>query len=125
MTKVMIADDDLSVLSSTAFLLERIFGYEVVAVSHASEIFEAIHREHPDILLQDVRMPGLDIASHLQALRTDGHTASLPVLIFTGANDEGMAQAVGADATVGKPFDPEKLKELIETWARHRHVNRP
>ena len=125
MTKVMIADDDPSVLSSTAFLLERIFGYQVVTVSRASEIFEAIRREHPDILLQDVRMPGLNIASHLQAIRSDGHTASLPVLIFTGASEEGMAQAVGADATVGKPFNPETLRELIETWAHHRHVSRP
>ena len=125
MIKVMIADDDLSVLSSTAFLLERIFGYEVVAVSNASEIFEAIHREHPDILLQDVRMPGLDIASHLQAIRSNGDFASLPVLIFTGANEEDMVRAGGADATVSKPFDPEKLKETIETWAHHRHVSHP
>lgn len=125
MTKVMIADDDLSVLSSTVFLLERIFGYEVVTVSQASEIFEAIQREHPDILLQDVRMPGLDFAYHLQTIRSSDDFASLPVLIFTGANEEGMVQAGGADATVSKPFDPEKLKEMIETWAHHRHVSRP
>lgn len=114
--KVLIADDEPGVLSSTRAVLQ-VFGYDVSTVSDAGEILAALRLEQPDILLQDLRMPGLDIAAHLKAIRSEKSFEHLPILMFTANVDaEEIWKRIGADGVIGKPFDPYELNEVI---ARH------
>lgn len=123
MIKVLIADDEPGVVSSTRAVLQ-VFGYEVATVSDAADILEALRTERPDILLQDVRMPGLDIVAHLKAIRSDPPLARLPVIMFTANVDaEEIWQRVGADGVVGKPFDPYELKDLIARYVASRKAD--
>ena len=118
MIKVMIADDETAVLSSTKAVLE-VFGFEVVTVSNAGEILARLRAERPAVLLQDVRMPGLDLRTHLRAIRTDPEIGSLPVLVFTANVDaEEVWRSVGADGVVEKPFDPRALRDTLHQIAR-------
>ncbi|MGH7821002.1 MAG: response regulator [Candidatus Binatia bacterium] len=117
MTKIVIADDELAVLSSTSAILQ-VFGFEVVTVSNARDILFTLRAAEPDLLLQDVRMPGLDLVEHLKAIRADERLGRLIVLVFTANVDaEEVWRNVGADGVIEKPFNPRELKALIE-----RHV---
>ncbi|MBW3581577.1 MAG: response regulator [Euryarchaeota archaeon] len=114
MTKVLIADDEEAILESTASLLE-LFGFDVVVVSEPSDIIDTMRRERPDVLLQDVRMPDFDINRHLERLHADPELRSVPVIIFSAyVNAREIAQQVGADGAIEKPFDPEDLRDVIE-----------
>jgi two-component system chemotaxis response regulator CheY len=120
MIKVTIADDEAAVLSSTAAIL-RVFGFTVVTVADSKAILTTLRSEPPDVLLQDVRMPGLDLVAHLKAIRADPCLESLPVVLFTANVDaEDLWHDAGATDVIEKPFDPYRLKELIEKYGR-RH----
>jgi CheY-like chemotaxis protein len=111
--KVLIADDEPGVLSSTSAVL-KLFGYAVSTVSDAREIIGILRVERPDVLLQDVRMPGLDLAAHLKAIRSDAEVGRLPIILFTANLDaDDVGQRLGADGVIGKPFDPNQLRDLI------------
>ncbi|MGH7859428.1 MAG: response regulator [Candidatus Binatia bacterium] len=114
MTKIVIADDETAVLSSTGAIL-KVFGFEVATVAIARDILPVLLTERPDLLLQDARMPGLDLVEHLKAIRGEETLADLPVLVFTANVDaEEVWKNVGADGVVEKPFNPRELKALIE-----------
>lgn len=112
--RVLIADDEPSVLDSTRELL-AVFGFDVIAVSEAKRILPALRSEKPDVLLQDVRMPGLEIGKLLSEIRADKTIQRPVIVVFTAFLDtEERWQELGADALVEKPFDPYRLKGLIE-----------
>lgn len=116
MTKVLLADDDRDILAATARLLEAI-GYDVVAVAKSADILEMAHAEHPDIILQDVNMPGLDIGAHLDAIRQDEELKALPVILFSGGTEAmDRYDELGANGFLEKPFDPRALGRFIESY---------
>lgn len=118
MTEILIADDERQVADATAELL-RACGHTVATVNEASGILEAMRRERPRLVLQDVRMPGLDIAAHLQAVRDDAGLAGTVVVLFTATMSvRDVARVLGCDGVVEKPYVPEELMQRIEEWLR-------
>ncbi len=114
MTKVLIADDEEAILESTAAVLE-LFGIAAVTESDAHRIIDRIREEAPDVLLQDVRMPDFDVEAHVRAIRADPAIQHLPIVIFSAYVDAtDIARRVGADGAIAKPFEPERLVEIIE-----------
>lgn len=113
MAKILIADDDPSILESTSALLE-LYGHDTATVQEVDRIRDRIEEVAPDILLQDARMPGLDVDAFLARLR-DETSRELVVVVFTGDDEmrERLVQA-GADAGLAKPFDPPELAALID-----------
>lgn len=106
--RVLLVDDEPSILGSASALL-REFGYDVVTHADARTIAEAVARERPDVLLQDVRMPGLDVAALVAALRADARARSTRIVLFSadlGARD--VAHQLGLPL-VRRPFKPEEL----------------
>ena len=72
--------------------------------------------ERPDLVLTDVRMPGLDGFALAEALRRNGRTRAIPLVFLSGedgAEHEARATALGALAYVTKPFDPAALAALV------------
>lgn len=101
MAKVLIVDDELSILRSTAALLDS-FGHEVATCAQAADILQAIARERPDVLLQDVRMPGLDVHRLVAAIRDSTTRAE-------EAGDRGTA-----DLLTGQVRELDKALFLLE-----------
>lgn len=115
--KVLVIDDNRDIVESTIEALEMM-GIGAVGCTRGQDVLDAVRREGPDVVLQDVRMPGLDLVETLQALRDDPAIADTPVLLFT-ANRSVVEHLDGTlvQGIVQKPFDLDALVAQIEDAA--------
>ncbi len=110
---VLIVDDEPDVLESTAGLVESL-GYRAVRLSEADGILDEIEREKPDVLLQDLKMPGLNVSGLVAALRSKPSTADIPIVFFSANADvSGTAARLDAWGYLSKPFAKEDLSRLL------------
>ena len=119
--RVLLVDDDLRVLETFARILERV-GYEVQGVVSAASASAALARATFDVVVTDIRMPGLDGIALLKSIRdTD---SELPVVVITGAPALDTAIAAvehGAIQYLVKPPPPGSLETAVaRAVARHR-----
>ena len=102
------------VLRSTQTLLSAL-GYHTSTVSDAALVLDAIRAQRPDVVLQDVRMPGLDVEALLERIREDPDVSHTPVVLFSASMDlydlQGRVQAAGM---LEKPFKPADAIAVIE-----------
>jgi excisionase family DNA binding protein len=106
---VLIVDDDSGLRAFLRANLE-LDGCEVREASSADEGLTALEERPPDLILLDVMMPKMDGWEMLQLVRERHGVESIPVVMFSGKTDEGEdAVDRGAQAFIGKPFDPEQL----------------
>lgn len=114
---ILVVDDHLNVRTLVAdYLTEQ--GYRVLAASDGHEGLAIARRLHPDLVLLDIMMPGLDGLGFLQAYRRDQNG---PVILLTARveeTDKVVGLELGADDYITKPFG---MKELV---ARIRAVLR-
>jgi len=116
---LLLADDSLTIQR----VIELTFAGEdikVVAVSDGDQAIAQLDTMPPDIVLADVGMPGrngYDVAQHVKESPTLAH---IPVILLTGAFepvDQAKASAVGCDAVLAKPFEPQivigRVRELL------------
>ncbi|HET6405907.1 MAG TPA: response regulator [Candidatus Thermoplasmatota archaeon] len=114
MPKVLLVDDEPAILDSTRMLLVQM-GYDVVTANEASDILPTLRRERPDLLLQDVRMPGLDLDALARNIRGDPAIAHIPVLLFSASMEiDEIAARIGAARHLEKPFKPQELVNAIQ-----------
>ena len=117
MKRVVVCDDEPHIVEGLRFLL-RGPDRRIEGVDSGRKALERIKEELPDLLITDIMMPemsGLDVVA---AIRTDEATKDLPIIILTAkgqAHDAAMAQEVWGTVVVAKPFQPRKLRELVET----------
>ncbi|MBD3162215.1 MAG: response regulator, partial [Candidatus Eisenbacteria bacterium] len=107
---VLVVDDDEAIRDSCRQTLER-SGYEVETVCDGAEALRAIHARRPDLVLLDLRMPGLDGTEFLQRLRETNE--DLDVIVITGYSSVESAvecMRLGAYDYLSKPFDAETLR---------------
>jgi CheY-like chemotaxis protein len=113
--RVLIVDDERDIVKALTIRLQRA-GYEVVtAFDGAQGIFMA-HKEKPDLILLDIRMPAGNGFSVAEKLKQSTDTLAIPVIFLTGSpekNSEEKAMALGARFYVKKPYDPEELLDAI------------
>ena len=117
---VLIVDDDAGLRRYVRASLEA-EGYAVREAGSAEEGLAALEEEPPDLILLDVMMPKVDGWEMLRLVQERHGIGAIPVIMFSGRIDEGADEASsrGAQAFVGKPFDPEQLveqtKQLLPT----------
>ena len=109
---VLIVDDDPGLRRYVRASLEN-EGYSVREAGSAEEGLAALEDEPPALILLDVMMPKVDGWEMLRLVQERHGVGAIPVIMFSGRIDEGSAEAErrGAQAFVGKPFDPEQLVE--------------
>ena len=94
-------------------------GANVVLASNAFEGLEAIKRNHPDLVVSDINMPGVDGFELLREIRALGSDeGSVPVIAMTALlaqADRTRLLSAGFQACLPKPFSPGKLLETILT----------
>jgi excisionase family DNA binding protein len=118
---VLIVDDDPRIREFVRVNLEM-DGFAVREAGSADEGLDALEEEPPDLILLDVMMPKVDGWEMLQRVRERHGVDSIQVIMFSGqvGDDVGdQAEAGGAQAFVGKPFNPQELvtraKDLLGT----------
>ncbi len=109
MAKILVIDDDAQDRDLIGAVLEE-RGYEVILAENGRTGLMSCHRERPDAIVLDLRMPELDGRSVLQQLRT--LHPSLPVVVFSGEGTDEVELDVldrGATAFIQKAFSLDQL----------------
>jgi response regulator RpfG family c-di-GMP phosphodiesterase len=115
--RILLVDDDpgLRTLLRTTFEVADI---EVDEAENAAVAQRRISRRRPDVIVLDVRMPGMNGIELTERLKSDRKTAGIPIVLLTGSGgDEAELKAAGADAVMRKPFGPLELLALVERLA--------
>src|SRR4051812_27438004 len=123
--RILLVDDEPALRE----LLRATFEGADVTVDEAGsgeEAEERIRRRRPDVVVLDLRMPGMSGVELCERLKADSRTASIPIVLLTGADAEEArrAQRAGAAALVRKPFSPLELLAIVERVAGHSTVPR-
>lgn len=109
--RVLVVDDEPSILRSTLLLLEDM-GHSAMGVSNVNEVVPTIRTFEPEVLLQDIRMPGLDISSLVRSVRAEGR--QVRVVLWSASTDAAeIAQKLGV-TLLEKPFKPSDLASHLE-----------
>lgn len=115
MNKVMIVDDDQTMVSLLETLLE-LDGYKVARAGSANGFLENVESEAPDLVLLDVFLGDRESYELVEALRSHEKTsvAQLPVIMTSGMELSSKCRDAGANNFLLKPYDPEKLLQIIK-----------
>lgn len=115
MKKILIVDDEKDIRDLIRDKLTQ-NKYAVMTASEGQEAFIVAKNNHPDLILLDIAMPGMDGYATCEKLKSDSATKSIPVLFLTGKDldlDSVMQRSrdLGANGYISKLS---KLKELLE-----------
>jgi response regulator RpfG family c-di-GMP phosphodiesterase len=120
--RILLVDDDpgLRVLLRTTF---EAVDVEVEETGDAASAAAALERARPDVVVLDVRMPGMDGLELCRRIKDDPETTGIPVVLLTGSDGpmKENGDAAGADAFIRKPFSPLELLSVVERLAGGLH----
>jgi DNA-binding NarL/FixJ family response regulator len=115
--QLLVVDDDASVLLAVSDTL-RAEGYEVVTARRGAEAMVRVAEAVPDLIITDIRMPGMDGYALVRNLRSSPRTRLVPI-IFLSAKDETADRIAGfrtgVDAYVTKPFETDELVAIVKS----------
>ena len=114
--RVLIADDVPEVLQLLGDSL-REFGYEVMTATTGAEAIDAVFVFHPDVILVDMKMPGLSGLKVLDVLRRAGMT--VPVILISAQPPRALE---GFFATIRKPFQLDTVVRAVGEAVRQLHL---
>jgi len=114
MRKILVIDDEKATLSMFRLFLDA-YGYTVYTAENGTEGLAIFQKEKPEIVLTDIKMPGIDGLVVLQQIKEiEPNTA---VIVITGHGDTALAEeAVNLDAVdfINKPIKKEALDAALE-----------
>jgi DNA-binding response OmpR family regulator len=114
--KILIVDDERDIVKALTIRLKGA-GYDVIAAFDGAQGVFMAHKETPDIILLDIRMPASNGFNVVERLKSSTQTGTIPVIFLTGSpekNAEERALELGARFYIKKPYDPEELLDAIK-----------
>jgi CheY-like chemotaxis protein len=118
---VLVVEDDESIRALVDYNL-KLDGFNVLTAESAEAGLELAGEWHPNLILLDIMMLGMDGLEALTELKNNEQLADIPVIMLTAKGmlaDIERAYALGADGYITKPFDPvqlgQRLKRTLET----------
>src|ERR671935_1456339 len=112
-SRILVIDDEAAIRDSLRMTLEY-DGYEVIAAATGQEGLALVEREAPDLVMLDVKMPGMDGLEVLDRLRAMNE--SLPIVVISGHGTIGTAVEAtkkGAFDFIEKPFSSERVLVVL------------
>lgn len=113
---VLTVDDSASIRQMVSFTLKSA-GYEVIEAVDGADGLNKAKQKSVNLVLTDQNMPNMDGLTLIKTLRTLPQYRSTPILMLTTESSDAMkasGRAAGATGWLVKPFDPQKLLEVVK-----------
>jgi DNA-binding response OmpR family regulator len=127
MARILVIDDDESLLQMMGLMLKRA-GHEIIQRLDARSGVEAVLNEAVDLVIVDVMMPEVNGYQVCTFLKQDARTKHIPVMILTALNEAEQrdnAEDAGADSFVTKPVTLEILRAEVNNLLTNGPHNKP
>ena len=121
--KILIVDDEKDIARMLDYNLKK-EGYRSVVCYDGQDALAAAGKEHFDLILLDLMLPGMDGLEVCKQLKKEQRTAGIPVIMLTAKaqeSDKVIGLELGADDYVTKPFSPRELIARIKAILRRTH----
>jgi DNA-binding response OmpR family regulator len=119
MHKILVVDDDQSILDSMEIAL-TLKDYEVDTTTKGEETFSKIESFKPDLIFMDVYLSGVDGTEITKKIKEDDNTKHIPVIIFSANKPmKDVFLESGADDFIGKPFNMDELYDKVKHQTSH------
>lgn len=115
--RLLVVDDDPGLLLAVSDTL-REAGFEVLTARRGAEALMRVAESLPDLIVSDIRMPGMDGYTLARNLRSAPRTRLLPIVFLTAKDETGDRIAgfqSGVDAYLTKPFEPDELVAVVRS----------
>ncbi|HEX7395658.1 MAG TPA: response regulator transcription factor [Anaerolineaceae bacterium] len=115
--KILVVEDEIALQETLAYNLKRL-GYDVETVGDGQSALQSARNSHPDLILLDIMLPGIDGFEVCRILRQE---MSTPILMLTARDDEidrVVGLEVGADDYLIKPFSMRELLARVKAMLR-------
>ncbi len=123
--KILIVEDEADILNLLEYHL-RSEGYEVFTAANGLDALKLARKHHPDLLLLDLMLPGLDGLEVCRELKRDPKTSDMAVIMLTAKGEEldkVVGLELGADDYVTKPFSPRELVLRVKAVRRRMRTD--
>lgn len=115
--RVIVADDDRDIVDTLSEIL-RGAGHTVHSINTGRDVLPAVRIMRPEVIILDLAVPGMSGYAVAQEIRHSFVDVRRPLMIaisgmWTGKSDRLIAQQVGFDHYLAKPFDPQELLRLL------------
>jgi DNA-binding response OmpR family regulator len=117
---VLIVEDERHIIESLSFVLES-EGFEVASELDGEAGLRRLRADRPDVLVLDLMMPKMNGLEVLKAIKADAALRGLRVVVLTAKGrqqDRRMAEDIGVDAFMTKPFSNRDVVEAVRRLAR-------
>jgi two-component system alkaline phosphatase synthesis response regulator PhoP len=123
MIKILVVDDEVSIVKLLQFNLEK-SGFQVLTAFDGKQALDMVKSEQPDFLILDLMLPkmdGMDVCKTLRQERND-----IPILMLTAKDDELdkiLGLELGADDYLTKPFSPREVIARVKAILRRYQIS--
>jgi len=116
MATILVVEDNHANMTLAVFLLQSV-GHTVLSATDAEAGLTIARDAHPNLILMDIQLPGMDGLEAIALLKRDGATRAIPVIALTALamkGDEERIRAAGCDGYIAKPM---RYKQFLATVA--------
>ncbi len=116
MATILVVEDNPANMKLAVFLLQDA-GYTVISAVDAEAGITLARAEHPNLILMDIQLPGMDGLAAIALLKQDENTRSIPVIALTALamkGDEARIREAGCEGYIAKPM---RYREMLATVA--------
>lgn len=120
MSRILVVEDNEGNLELIRVVLEMA-GYEVIGASSADVGLLAARKAHPDLILMDMHLPGMDGYEATRIIKGDKELKHIPVIAVTAVTDrtdEERVRACGCEGFIAKPVDTRSLAAQIAEFMK-------
>lgn len=118
--RILVVDDEENIVELLRMDLKR-FGYEVSCAYDGEEAIQKTLEEHPDLILLDIMMPGIDGLEVCRRMKMNPDIAAIPIIMLSARSEETdkvIGLGIGADDYITKPFGFRELHARINVALR-------
>jgi two-component system, cell cycle response regulator DivK len=120
--RVLVVEDDLDNRRIVVKVLTSA-GHRMFEAADGASAIAVARREHPDVIIMDLALPGMDGWEASRRLKADPETADIPIIALTAfamRGDEERAREAGCDAYLSKPCRPQAIRDAVQRFLERR-----